>query len=51
VKVPDGAGQSIGDVKYDPTLPQLPLDAREALDQVERDRAWSSYRLSMIGGS
>ena len=50
VKVPTGAGQSIGDVKYDPTLPQLPLDARKALDRVERDRAWSSYRLSMIGG-
>ena len=49
VKVSVGA-PSIGDVKYDPTLPQLPLDAREALDRVERDRAWSSYRLSMIDG-
>ena len=42
--------QSIGDVKYDPTLPPLPLDARAALDTIERDRAWSSFRLSMIGG-
>jgi len=49
VKVPTGA-QSIGDVKYDPTLPQLPLDARAALDTIERDRAWSTFRLSMIGG-
>jgi FAD/FMN-containing dehydrogenase len=49
VKVPTGAG-SIGDVKYDPTLPQLPLDARTALDTIERDRAWSNFRLSMIGG-
>jgi FAD/FMN-containing dehydrogenase len=49
VKVPTGAS-SIGDVKYDPTLPQLPLDARTALDTIERDRAWSSFRLSMIGG-
>jgi FAD/FMN-containing dehydrogenase len=49
VKVPTGA-QSIGDVKYDPTLPQLPLDARAALDTIERDRAWSNFRLSMIGG-
>ena len=49
VKVPSGA-QSIGDVKYDPTLPQLPLDARTALDTIERDRAWSTFRLSMIGG-
>jgi FAD/FMN-containing dehydrogenase len=50
VKVPTGAG-AIGDVKYDPTLPQLPHDARTALDTIERDRAWSSYRLSMIGGN
>ena len=49
VKVPTGA-QSIGDVKYDPQLPQLPLDARAALDTIERDRAWSTFRLSMIGG-
>ncbi len=49
VKVPTG-GQSIGDVKYDPQLPQLPLDARAALDTIERDRAWSTFRLSMIGG-
>ncbi len=48
VKVPTGA-QSIGDVKYDPTLPQLPLDARNALDTIERERAWSNFRLSMIG--
>jgi FAD/FMN-containing dehydrogenase len=50
VKVPNGAGQPIGDVKYDPTLPQLPPDARTALDTIERDRAWSNFRLSMIGG-
>ena len=49
VKVPTGA-QAIGDVKYDPTLPQLPLDARTALDSIERDRAWSTFRLSMIRG-
>lgn len=49
VKVPTG-GKSIEDVKYDPTLPQLPLDARTALDTIERDRAWSNFRLSMIGG-
>jgi FAD/FMN-containing dehydrogenase len=49
VKVPTGT-QSIGDVKYDPKLPQLPLDARTALDTIERDRAWNSFRLSMIGG-
>lgn len=49
VKVPTGA-LAIGDVKYDPSLPQLPLDARTALDTIERERAWSHFRLSMIGG-
>ena len=49
VKVPTGA-LAIGDVKYDPTLPQLPLDARTALDTIERERAWSHFRLSTIGG-
>jgi len=49
VKVPTG-GNSIDDVKYDPMLPPLPLDARTALDTIERDRAWSNFRLSMIGG-
>jgi FAD/FMN-containing dehydrogenase len=49
VKVPTGA-LAIGDVKYDPTLPQLPLDARTALDTIDRERAWSHFRLSMIGG-
>ncbi len=49
VKVPTST-QSIGDVKYDPKLPQLPLDARTALDTIERDRAWNTFRLSMIGG-
>ena len=49
VKVPRGA-RSIEDVKYDPELPQLPLDARAALDRIERERAWSHFRLSMIGG-
>ena len=49
VKVPTGT-PPIGDVKYDPKLPQLPLDARTALDTIERERAWSHFRLSMIGG-
>jgi FAD/FMN-containing dehydrogenase len=50
VKVPIGA-PSLGDVKYDPALPPLPADARAALDAIERDRAWSRFRLSTIGGS
>jgi len=50
VKVPEGA-QSLGDIKYDPSLAPLPGDARAALDAVERDRGWSNFRLSMIGGA
>jgi FAD/FMN-containing dehydrogenase len=50
VKVPTGAS-ALGDVKYDPALPPLPADARAALDTVEHERGWSTFRLSMIGGS
>ena len=50
VKVPVGAAP-LGDVKYDPALPPLPSDARAALDAIERERGWSNFRLSMIGGS
>lgn len=49
VKVPVGAAP-LGDIKYDPALPPLPPDARAALDTVERERGWSTFRLSMIGG-
>jgi FAD/FMN-containing dehydrogenase len=49
VKVPVGAAP-LGDIKYDPALPPLPADARAALDAVERERSWSNFRLSMIGG-
>jgi len=50
VKVPVGAAP-LGDIKYDPALPPLPADARAALDTVERERGWSNFRLSMIGGN
>ncbi|HET9013937.1 MAG TPA: FAD-binding oxidoreductase [Gemmatimonadaceae bacterium] len=35
-------------VKYDPTLPPLPVDARAALARVERDRAYASFRLDLL---
>jgi hypothetical protein len=38
----------LGDVKYDPSLPPLPERARAALDVVERDRAYSRFRLDLL---
>jgi len=49
VKVPEAGQTSLGDVKYDPALPPLPASAREALDSIERERAWSCFRLSLVG--
>jgi FAD/FMN-containing dehydrogenase len=46
VKIPDGSG--IGDIKYDPTLPSHPEQARMALRKVESDRAYGRYRLEML---
>jgi hypothetical protein len=38
----------LGDVKYDPALAPLPAAARAALDRVERDRAYSHFRLDLL---
>jgi FAD/FMN-containing dehydrogenase len=38
-------------VKYDPSLPPLPEQARAALDDVVKARAYDRFRLSLIGGS
>jgi FAD/FMN-containing dehydrogenase len=38
-------------IKYDPSLPPLPKAARDALDDVVRRRAYSDFRLSLIGRS
>ena len=46
VAPPEDAG--IGDVKYDPSLPALTPSARHALDRVERDRAYSTFRLDLL---
>jgi FAD/FMN-containing dehydrogenase len=48
VKVPRGAESLLGDIKYDPDLPPLPAEARAALDRVERDRAYATFRLSLL---
>ena len=48
VKVPLDGQEPLGDIKYDPGLAALPPEAREALDRITEDRAYSTFRLSMI---
>jgi FAD/FMN-containing dehydrogenase len=48
VKVPAAAEPPLGDIKYDPELPPLPGEARAALDRVERDRAYATFRLDLL---
>jgi FAD/FMN-containing dehydrogenase len=51
VKVPLPGQKPIEDIKYDPSLPPLPREARAALDSVVKARAYDQFRLSLIGGS
>jgi FAD/FMN-containing dehydrogenase len=48
VKIPLAGQQAIDVVKYDPTLDPLPAAAREALHTVERERAYSRFRLDLL---
>jgi FAD/FMN-containing dehydrogenase len=48
VKVPLAGERAIDQVKYDPTLPPLPKRARSALERVERERAYSRFRLDLL---
>jgi len=48
VKVPVGNQRSLADIKYDPALAPLPVEARRALDRVSDDRAYSELRLSLV---
>jgi FAD/FMN-containing dehydrogenase len=47
IVAPEGAAP-IADIKYDPTLPGLPKAARNALDQVVREKAWGKFRLDLL---
>ena len=51
VKVPLPDQKPIEDIKYDPSLPPLPREARAALDSVVKTRAYDQFRLSLIGRS
>ena len=48
VKIPLAGQKAIGDIKYDPSLAPLPPEAREALDRMTSERAYSTFRLSLI---
>jgi FAD/FMN-containing dehydrogenase len=39
------------DLKHDPTLPPLPLRARDALERVDRHRDYAAFRLEMLDGT
>ncbi|MDQ6691092.1 MAG: FAD-binding oxidoreductase [Gemmatimonadota bacterium] len=51
VKIPLPNQKPIEDIKYDPSLPPLPREARAALDSVVKARAYDRFRLSLIGSS
>ena len=48
VKVPSLRQAPIGDVKYDPAIEGLPVNARKALEIVERERAYARFRLDLL---
>jgi FAD/FMN-containing dehydrogenase len=48
VKIPLAGQKAIDLVKYDPTLDALPDAARNALHTVERERAYSRFRLDLL---
>ncbi len=50
-KIPLPGQKALGDIKYDPSLPPLPAEARFALDDVVKRRAYNEFRLSLIPGS
>jgi FAD/FMN-containing dehydrogenase len=50
-KIPLPGQKVLGEIKYDPSLPPLPPEARAALDDVVKRRAYNEFRLSLIPGS
>lgn len=48
VKVPCVGDDPLASIKYDPSLPALPREAREALDRVVKEKAWAAYRLGLL---
>jgi FAD/FMN-containing dehydrogenase len=48
VKVAVAGERPIGEIKYDPSLPELPARARRVLARVERERAYARSRLDLL---
>src|SRR5207237_505702 len=48
VKIPLADQKAIDIVKYDPALDPMPVAARNALQTVERERAYSRFRLDLL---
>ncbi|MHB1224972.1 MAG: FAD-binding oxidoreductase [Gemmatimonadaceae bacterium] len=48
VKIPLAGQRCFGDIKYDPTLPELPVAARAALDRVAAERVYARPRLQLL---
>ena len=51
VKVPLAGQEALAEIKYDPTLPPLPQRAAAALARIERERAYSRFRLDLLDES
>ena len=47
-KVAEPGQTAIDAVKYDPQLPPLPVAAQRALETIERERAYSRFRLDLL---
>lgn len=48
VKIPLAGENPLASIKYDPSLPALPGDAREILDDLVARRGYSDFRLSLL---
>jgi hypothetical protein len=48
VKVATAGERALNAIKYDPSLPSLPANARAALARVDRDRAYARSRLELL---
>jgi hypothetical protein len=50
VKVPLTGEKPLASIKYDPSLPALPAEARKILDDLVARRGYSDFRLSLLDG-
>lgn len=48
VKISLPGQKPFGEIKYDPALKPLPAEARSALDEVERKRAYARFRIDLL---